>query len=85
MFGLSYGYEHPLWYAPQGMEAVETYGFERQNWFEPVAEECGALREAVGIIVYRTLPSTEFAALVLRIISTAWWRTTCRRKSVAPA
>jgi dimethylglycine dehydrogenase len=50
VFGLSYGYEHPLWYAPAGMEAVETYGFERQNCFEPVAAECRALREAVGII-----------------------------------
>ncbi len=50
VFGLSYGYEHPLWYAPEGMEPVETYGFERQNWFEPVAAECRALREAVGII-----------------------------------
>ena len=50
VFGLSYGYEHPLWYAPDGMEAVETYGFERQSWFEPVVGECRALREAVGII-----------------------------------
>jgi len=50
VFGLSYGYEHPLWYAPEGMDAVETYGFERQNWFAPVAAECQALREAVGII-----------------------------------
>ncbi len=50
VFGLSYGYEHPLWYAPDGVEAVESYGFERQNWFEPVAAECRALREAVGII-----------------------------------
>ncbi|MFT5220219.1 MAG: dimethylglycine dehydrogenase [Planctomycetota bacterium] len=50
VFGLSYGYEHPLWYAPPGMEAIESYGFERQNWFEPVAGECRALREAVGII-----------------------------------
>jgi dimethylglycine dehydrogenase len=50
VFGLSYGYEHPLWYAPQGMEAIESYGFERQNWFEPVALECRTLREAVGII-----------------------------------
>ncbi len=50
VFGLSYGYEHPLWYAPEGVEPVETYGFERQNWFEPVAAECRALREAVGII-----------------------------------
>jgi dimethylglycine dehydrogenase len=50
VFGLSYGYEHPLWYAPAAVEAVETYGFERQNWFEPVAAECRALREAVGVI-----------------------------------
>ncbi|NCF35985.1 MAG: FAD-dependent oxidoreductase [Gammaproteobacteria bacterium] len=50
VFGLSYGYEHPLWYAPAGMEPVETYGFERQNWFEPVAAECRRLREGVGII-----------------------------------
>jgi dimethylglycine dehydrogenase len=50
VFGLSYGYEHPLWYAPEGMAAEETYGFERQNWFEPVAAECRALRESAGII-----------------------------------
>ena len=50
MFGLSYGYEHPLWYAPAGMEPVESYGFERQNCFQPVAGECRALRESVGII-----------------------------------
>ncbi len=50
VFGLSYGYEHPLWYAPAGVEPVETYGFERQSWFEPVAQECRALRQAVGIV-----------------------------------
>ncbi len=50
VFGLSYGYEHPLWYAPSGTEAIESYGFERQNCFEPVATECRTLREAVGII-----------------------------------
>jgi len=50
VFGLSYGYEHPLWYAGAGVEAKEDYGFERQNWFEPVAAECKALRSAVGVI-----------------------------------
>ena len=50
VFGFSYGYEHPLWFAPEGMEPIETYGFERQNWFEPVAAECRALRGSVGII-----------------------------------
>ena len=50
VFGLSYGYEHPLWYAAEGVDAKEEYGYERQNWFEPVAAECKALRSAVGVI-----------------------------------
>jgi dimethylglycine dehydrogenase len=50
VFGLNYGWEHPLWFAPEGMEAVETYGFTRQNWFEPVRGECLALRNGVGLI-----------------------------------
>jgi len=50
VFGLSYGYEHPLWYAGKGVDAKEDYGFERQDWFESVGAECKALRSAVGII-----------------------------------
>lgn len=50
VFGLNYGWEHPLWYAPDGMEPKEIYGFTRQNWFEPVRTECAALRASVGII-----------------------------------
>jgi len=50
VFGLNYGWEHPLWFAPEGMEAVETYGFSRQNWFDPVGAECRALRNGVGVI-----------------------------------
>ncbi len=50
IFGLNYGWEHPLWYAGASNEAKEDYGFERQNWFKPVGEECKALRESVGII-----------------------------------
>ena len=50
IFGLNYGWEHPLWYAADGTEPKEDYGFERQNWFEPVGDECKALRDSVGII-----------------------------------
>ncbi len=50
VFGLSYGWEHPLWYARNGDAAVDTYGFERQNWFAPIGAECNALRNDVGII-----------------------------------
>ncbi|MGO1120617.1 GcvT family protein [Rhodovibrionaceae bacterium A322] len=50
VFGLNYGWEHPLWFAGQGEEAREDYGFERQDWFHPVGRECKALRENVGVI-----------------------------------
>ena len=50
MFGLNYGWEHPLWFAGEGVEPKDEYGFERQNWFHAVAAECHALRDGVGII-----------------------------------
>lgn len=50
VFGLNYGWEHPLWFARNGEAPKDEYGFERQSWFKPVAEECRALREGVGII-----------------------------------
>ncbi len=50
VFGLSYGWEHPLWYAGEGSAARDEYGFERQSWFGPVGDECKALRNEVGII-----------------------------------
>lgn len=50
VMGLNYGWEHPLWFAGEGREAGETYGFERQDWFNEVKRECAALRENAGII-----------------------------------
>ncbi len=50
VFGLNYGWEHPLWYADSPEEAFETNGFTRQNWFEPVGREVLRLRECAGII-----------------------------------
>jgi dimethylglycine dehydrogenase len=50
VFGLNYGWEHPLWFAGAGVEGAEAYGFDRQDWFEPVGEECRALRAGVGVI-----------------------------------
>lgn len=49
VFGLNAGWEHPLWFAATpGTE--DTNGFTRQNWWEPVGEECRMLRERAGII-----------------------------------
>ena len=50
IFGLNYGWEHPLWFAAEDEPSDETYGFTRQNWFAPVGRECKMLREHAGII-----------------------------------
>ncbi len=49
-FGLNYGWEHPLWFAADGEPDVETHGFTRQNWWEPVGREVLMLRENAGIL-----------------------------------
>ena len=49
VFGLNCGWEHPLWFADQP-GTVETNGFTRQNWWEPVGREVRMLRETVGVI-----------------------------------
>lgn len=49
VFGLNCGWEHPLWFAGAA-GVVETRGFERQNWFEPVCAEVRMLRDKVGVI-----------------------------------
>ncbi|MEO1107149.1 MAG: FAD-dependent oxidoreductase [Pseudomonadota bacterium] len=49
VFGLNCGWEHQLWFADQP-GTVETNGFTRQNWWEPVGREVQMLRDAVGVI-----------------------------------
>ncbi|SLN09869.1 4-methylaminobutanoate oxidase (formaldehyde-forming) [Roseovarius gaetbuli] len=49
VFGLNYGWEHPLWYA-SAPGTADTNGFTRQNWWASVGEECKMLRERAGII-----------------------------------
>ena len=50
VFGAAFGLEHALWFAPPGTEPVENPTFRRSNAFEPVAEECRAVRTAVGML-----------------------------------
>ena len=49
-FGLVNGWEHPLWYAPAGLPAIDQLTFRRPNWFHSVGDECRSLRENVGLI-----------------------------------
>lgn len=49
VFGLNYGWEHPLWFSDQP-EMLDSNGFTRQNWWAPVGDEVRMLRESAGII-----------------------------------
>ena len=50
IFGLNFGWEHPLWFARDDEPKEETAGFTRQNWWHPVGREARMLRENAGII-----------------------------------
>ncbi|MDE2455336.1 MAG: FAD-dependent oxidoreductase [Burkholderiales bacterium] len=49
IFGVSYGLETPLWFAPAGTPAIEEPTFRRSNAFSPVGDECRAVRAGVGL------------------------------------
>ena len=49
VFGQGHGVEHVNYFAPSGEEPFETPTFRRSNAFHSVAEECHAVRTAVGI------------------------------------
>jgi dimethylglycine dehydrogenase len=50
IFGLNFGWEHPLWFSTGDEPKEETIGFTRQNWWGPVGREVKMLRENAGII-----------------------------------
>lgn len=50
VFGVSYGLEHALWFAPEGEAPIEVPSFRRSNAFTATGEECRAVREGVGMI-----------------------------------
>lgn len=47
-WGVSYGLEIPIYFAPQGFEEVPT--LRRSNAFDIVGDECRRVREGVGIL-----------------------------------
>ncbi len=50
VFGTSFGLEHALWFAPDGIKPIEIPTFRRSNAFPHVARECREVRESVGVI-----------------------------------
>ena len=64
VFGLSYGWEHPHWFASNGddgTEPVDDFSFERPKWFVTVANECKALRASVGVVDTSNFAKYEIA------------------------
>ncbi len=49
VFGTAYGMEAVNYFAPESEPLFETPSFRRSNAFEATAQECKAVREAVGI------------------------------------
>jgi dimethylglycine dehydrogenase len=47
--GANYGLENALWFAPAGVEPVETPSYRRSEAFPVVRAECQAVRSAVGL------------------------------------
>ncbi len=48
-FGETAGWERANWFAPSGVTAAYGYSYGRQNWFDYCAQECAAVRTAVGL------------------------------------
>ena len=61
VFGMSNGWEYPLWYAADGQEALDLPAYGRANWFNAVGEECRAVRETVGLFDVSTFGKYEVA------------------------
>jgi dimethylglycine dehydrogenase len=52
VFGARNGWERPLWFRPAGFAGpTQATSFQRQPWFDAVAAECRAVREAAGLVV----------------------------------
>ena len=53
VFGASWGYEYPLWFARGGEEPRDEprdeLTFRRPNWFAPVGKEARAVRASLGL------------------------------------
>jgi dimethylglycine dehydrogenase len=59
VFGVSFGLEHALWFARDGMKPEEDVTFRRSNAHETVGAECSAVRTAVGLMEISTYAEYE--------------------------
>jgi len=50
VFGDYCGFEHPLWFAPTGPEAVDEVSWRRSNAHPHIGAECAAVHRGVGML-----------------------------------
>ena len=59
VFGVAYGLEHALWFAPPPTDPSEEVTYRRSNAHGPVGNECRAVRNAVGLLEISTFGRYE--------------------------
>ncbi|MBT3143853.1 hypothetical protein DS909_13975 [Phaeobacter gallaeciensis] len=59
VFGTGFGREHATWFAPEGTKAEDSLTYRQPNWWEPVAEEGRAVREAAGLFEFSDMAKFE--------------------------
>ncbi|MDA7634774.1 FAD-dependent oxidoreductase [Alphaproteobacteria bacterium] len=50
VFGASFGWERPNWFAPEGVPQEDDWSFRRSAWFEHIGNEVRNTTENVGIL-----------------------------------
>jgi len=60
VFGVSYGLEYPLYFAPRGERPEEAPSLRRSNAFGPVSNECRTARRDAGILDASSFSKFEF-------------------------
>ncbi len=58
-FGSKFGWERPNWFAAPGVEPVDVPSFGRANWFDAVAAEHRACREAAALFDQTSFAKAE--------------------------
>lgn len=54
-FGMSFGLEHPLWFAAPGQQAKDTLTFRQPNWWPNVIDEGLMIRQRAGLFEYSAM------------------------------
>ena len=50
VFGVSFGWERPNWFAPEGVAKEDDWSFRRSAWFEHIGNEVKNTTENVGLL-----------------------------------